>query len=950
MAVNYSAGQRITVRGEEFRIEKVDRYGAGGCFLYCAGLSELVKNRSYIFDTEIEGEENIRLVNPIHTHLVPDTDPEAKKTRLLLESEIRSNAFYSKKITIADKGAFNVANYQMEPTLKALELPQPRLLIADGVGLGKTIEVGIFLSEMIRRGRGRRILVCALKSILAQFQEEIWNRFAIPLVRLDSYGVDKISSEIPINKNPFDYYDKSIISIDTLKNNGRFRNLLEKTKWDIIVIDECHTVANSDSLRGDLAQFLAGRCESLILTSATPHNGNPESFANLINMLDPIAIPRSGEYGQKEIEPYYVRRFKKDIQDAGVRANFQERQVVSLPVGLSQAEETFLKTLQGIRFKSIKNEQRNDTLYAVSLFKSFLSSPNAALKSVMARIEKTGETEQLAELRSQLETIVDFHQDSRYDALKRKLTEIWKQDKKERIVIFSERLETMQFLKDNIGKDFGLKYDGKDLLKTEIAIFDGSLSDVEQEEMITNFGKQDSTIRVLLSSDSGSQGVNLHYYCHRMFNYDIPWSLITLEQRNGRIDRYGQKQTPYIYYLLANSQDEKLRTDFTIIDRLKDKEEEVHKSLGDAQQVMNLYSAREEENAVTKAIIAGDTEFLNQVADPADAPAETLQKKMSMREKLMALRKMATPAETHTDYYEPKMSLYKNDVAFYRDMLEALQGAGSMHETKARYVNADVPYFEVEYSQELKEVLYDLPKEAVPEDKCFRLCADKPTLMESIDASRKKQDNRWAQMQVLYDLHPIVRYLHTKLQATVKKNEATAVKTALLPAGRAAYVFYSSQSNGIGQALLSKFFVVEMGLDGTLLGQPRSLYDFMQEYHINDTFYTLPTTETEMQNLEKQIADAVAYGIQFYMKEQQNRLSLTMTQQLTAYNAKLDTWYNGSMTLFGAEDIVLTRKNRDNQLKEIETIRDKNSSFYQNLCTLEEADPYIRLLTVLYNK
>lgn len=628
--MNFTAGQRITNRDEDFIvIDAVQNHK--NWILNVEGISELVRGKRFIFDTNIDTE--IRVLDPRKTQLIPDTDYGYRKTKLFIENQIRNSNVYSKQITIAHKAAFNLSDYQWEPTLKAFDLPRPRILIADGVGLGKTVEVGIFLSEMIKRGKGKRIMVLALKSILAQFQQEIWNRFAIPLVRLDSEGISKIKSELPANKNPFDYYDKTIVSIDTLKNNAKFQHYIEKTRWDIIVIDECHTVSNASSLRGSLAQLLSTKCESLVLTSATPHNGKKQNFANLINMIEPLAIKDEQNYTKEDILPYYVRRFKNDIEDDVVRSNFQDREVISIHAELKDAENDFLESQQKIKFTALaglSNEdvtedlfgrktghgKKKDLLFAIGLFKSYMSSPEAALSSVNNRIKKIEEItnrenvveqniEILEELRQKLQAIINQNQDAKYTAFRDELIRLkWTGRKKDfRIVVFAERIETLKALKQKLQKDF-------DLDEKVIADFHGSLTDMEQQRIIEDFGKEDSDYRILLSSDAGSQGVNLHYYCNHMFNYDIPWSLITLEQRNGRIDRYGQTKTPFIHYMVAKSDLKGLKDDLHIVNKLMEKEETVHQSLGDAASVYKLYDASAEEDLVTKAIASGDGDLL----------------------------------------------------------------------------------------------------------------------------------------------------------------------------------------------------------------------------------------------------------------------------------------------------------------------------------------------------
>ncbi|MFN9112808.1 MAG: helicase-related protein [Bacteroidota bacterium] len=947
--MNLTIGQRISTRGEDFIITNTAVNFDGSWLLEAEGISELVKGRRFTFDSNIDVD--IKPIDPNQTRLLPDTDSGYRKTKLFLETQIRNAAVFSDKITIAQKAAINPAEYQLTPVLKALQLPRPRLLIADGVGLGKTIEVGIFLAELIKRGKGKRIMVLAPKSILAQFQQELWHRFAIPLVRLDSEGIARIKTQLPANKNPFEYYDKTIISIDTLKNNAKFRHYIEKSRWDVVVIDECHTVANDKSQRGDLAQLITTKCESLILTSATPHNGKKENFANLIHMIEPTAIPRSGEYDKSHVEPYYVRRFKNDITDETVRANFQERKIIRDAAALSPAETEFLKSQQELKvhgIEAIRNgKPKEDFLFSVGLFKAFMSSPKAALESLSRRIDKVSKSNSdgklaseslgvLNTLKNKLETVLSNSSDSKYRKFRETLQGLgWSGSKRnDRYVIFAERIDTLTYLKEKLQSDFSISDEA-------IAFFHGGLTDTEQQQIIEDFGKEDSNIRLLLCSDAGSQGVNLHFYCNRMFNYDIPWSLIVLEQRNGRIDRYGQKKTPFIHYIIAESELPGLKTDLHIIDRLTQKEEVVYKTLGDAGSVMKLYDANKEEQLVEEAILRQDESFL-----------DNLEAKVSGFDfnTLFANSDDSTPATITNDPYEKNLTIYPGDAPFYRDLFEQLVSAGQIKPE-------DIPvsqdgYLEILNTKDLNQILFDLPPESKPKvNQLFKLSLDKDLVQKAIEDARKKK-GEWAEFQILNELHPVIRYYMTKLEASVDKEVALAARSSRLPAGTAWFIFQAQVSNNLGQPVVASFLVVGLNASGELVKAPYPLHDFISEFSLQDKLHTEAISTQDIQQLQTALPYAVR-AVNTHMKQVQSQLEHEMELKMEGYRNKIEEW---KAAAYEQLELDFSDSNlkpfwaglKDSRQREIETILSTSSQYYKDLTSLQ-GDGYLKTLSVFYN-
>jgi len=847
--LSYAPGARIVVRDEEWLVRRVDPSSDGGYLLNCDGVSDLVRGRSVLFLTKLEGEEQIKVLDPAKTELVADGSSHFNSTFLYLEAKLRQSTPNDDRIHLGHRGVMNLTPYQLDPALQALRQPRQRILIADAVGLGKTLEAGILASELIQRGRGQRILVITLKSMLTQFQKEFWSRFSIPLVRLDSVGLQRVRNQIPSNHNPFNYYDRTIISIDTLKNNLEYRNYLENAWWDIIVIDECHNVAarageSGLSRRARLARMLSSRSDTLMLLSATPHDGSARSFASLMGLLDPTAISDPDDYtpGDYQDKGLVIRRFKKDIRDQ-VAEEFKERITEQLRQDASPAEEAAYEALLAIPFTQKGRHQagRQQELQRVGMQKSIFSSPAAALKSTRQRIhllerkdddpnpEEAAEITALQVFAEALEKI-DAASFSKFQRLVAQLRDAdygWKPtDPADRLVVFSERIETLEWLRTALPGTLGMKDD-------QFQILHGGMSDTEQQDMVERFGRKDDAMRVLLCSDVASEGLNLHYFCHRLVHFDLPWSLMVFQQRNGRVDRYGQREQPRITYLFTETGVERIKGDLRILEILQTKDEQANKNLGDPASFLHVYDPEKEAAKVEDAMATHTApETFEQVLDKnaarADAPPAKGEDDEGEGEWLMSLfasgdaddQKEPTPPST--SFIDEPPSLFgedrsESDYAFAKTALQQLSipdpiaqfSVDDEHRTVTLTAPADL-------QDRLK---LGMPAEARDKGHRYTLTASSLAMAEAIERARqtkkrkkedKQKDNHdetWPALHYLWPQHPIMEWLTERVLTAFGRHRAPVIRLPHLEEGEQAFILLSLVPNRKGQPLLIEWRV-----------------------------------------------------------------------------------------------------------------------------------------------
>jgi superfamily II DNA or RNA helicase len=568
-------------------------------------------------------------------------------------------------VTSADVNAYqapfrsgaNVEAYQLEPLRRALQAPRTNLLLADDVGLGKTIEAGLVIQELLLRHRARTVVIVCPPSLALKWQDEMREKFGLEFVIVNSELLAQTRRTHGLNANPFRLFPRVIVSMSwlpTLRAQRLLRdvyaqagktNSARRYAFDMLVVDEAHHVAPSspsavgggrgyavDSQRTIYTRALAEKCEHRLFLSATPHNGHPESFTALLEMIDNRRFSRGAILDEKALADVTVRRLKRDITDK----DFRTREVKVIPFTASADEQDAFARLVAILQNSARanGKPRSGDIVAMLLKKRFLSSPWAFATtmglydaaSASGRLPELGDDDEYyeevlgsqqsdeeegledqpefgalrqskgsdplisattAEVRSLAQWGQRFEHkpDSRLAALITFLDAVCRPDGKtwtnERVVIFTEYVTTLEWIVDILTqRGYG------EVLDT----IRGATPAEDRERTRERFSADPSEdpIRVLVATDSAGEGIDLQNHCHRLVNFDIPWNPSRLEQRIGRVDRYGQTTTPEIYHFVP---DDKTSTtyvqDMEFMGRIAKKVALIAQDLGSVNQVID---------------------------------------------------------------------------------------------------------------------------------------------------------------------------------------------------------------------------------------------------------------------------------------------------------------------------------------------------------------------------
>ncbi len=499
----------------------------------------------------------------------------------------------------------------------------------------------------------------------------------------------------------------------------------------------------------------------------------------------------------------------------------------------------------------------------------------------------------------------------------------------DRVVIFTERIETMKYLAEHLRQDLGLK-------ENAIQELSGGMSDAEQQRIVEEFGRTESPIRVLVASDVASEGLNLHYLSHRMIHFDIPWSLMVFQQRNGRIDRYGQKKRPDIRYMLIESDNKRVKGDMRIIEILITKEEQALKNIGDPSLLLGKFSIEDEELVVVDAIEGGsDEKTFEQTLDSGEEEFDPF-------EALMAAA--AEPEDNAPTSEVVTEDTLFSDIDYLTQALSYLNQSEGLAVQKLQTVSG----LDIKMTPDmLRRMKALVPEEALPVGETLRLSDDKVFCMQEMRRSMQNNmaETAWPTTQYLWPLHPIMTWVNDKSGLLFGRGQAPIMGiTGKLAEGEIIYVVTGSIPNLKSTPLVDEWF-------GLLYRNGKFVEALPMNGVVRRTGISganIPNTncigEAEVSAgsslLEDVVSEAKAYLDIYYKKYEQtmNPLLDEEVDKLIELQNKHKEYYQ--LTLFEHQ-----RKLEEKE-RSVDELFDRFTNWVTETLTIQN-NPYIRVVTVL---
>ncbi|MGU0734538.1 helicase-related protein [Pseudomonas aeruginosa] len=506
--------------------------------------------------------------------------------------------------------------YQLVPLLMALRLSTVRLLIADDVGIGKTIEAGLIARELMDRGEIARLAILCPPHLVEQWQSELETRFNLQAVALTSASASRIERDLPHGVRLFDHHPVVVVSLDYIKSE-RHREQFLATAPECIIVDEAHTCASSGAgkqLRFELLQRLARDAQRhLILLTATPHSGDETAFYNLLSLLDPRFAALQGRMTasdplRQELARHFVQRRRKDIVEWQAETHdgrgFPRRMKTELTYQLSGEWGAFFDAVQDYcreLAETVEQQEQQSGArliwYAtLALLRCVASSPAAAVKALTTRLEGTvpdeallgderlhdGEADDLSgsdleppaqvqDAAPRLQALIADAQrlsgkagDPKLAALIRHIDLLVKDGYHP--VVFCRYIATAHYVAEHLKAAFP---------KATVDAVTGELTPEERRERVDEL--EDAEQRILVATDCLSEGINLQHLFTAVVHYDLAWNPTRHEQREGRVDRFGQ-QADEVRCTMLYGQDNPV--DGFVLNVILKKGEAIQKELG----------------------------------------------------------------------------------------------------------------------------------------------------------------------------------------------------------------------------------------------------------------------------------------------------------------------------------------------------------------------------------